>query len=177
MRLFLAVEVPPSPRFAEVTRELVAASPNARPVPAGTWHATLRFLGDAGDPDAVAGAVAPVVARHHSMAAAVRGVGAFPSPRKARVVWAGIDAPGLDALVAESVAATPLDRDPDAKRPFHAHATLARLDPPWDAREFVQPRAQMPFSVGAITEVVLFSSDLTPKGPVYRRVATFPLAP
>jgi len=177
VRLFLAVPVPPSPGFAQATADLVREVPGARPVPEGSWHATVRFLGEVAEAQPVIAAVGPVAARHPTIPVAVRGVGAFPDPRKARVVWAGMEAPGLDRLAADIAQATPLARDPERGRPFHAHVTLARLDRPRDVRTFVQGRVQASFSAGAISEVVLFRSELTPQGPQYTKMASFPLAP
>ncbi|MCA1819150.1 MAG: RNA 2',3'-cyclic phosphodiesterase [Halobacteriales archaeon] len=175
MRLFLAIPAPESPRYAELARDIQAAMPQARPVPAGSWHATLRFLGEVADWRPLAAAVRPVVAATPRARLAMRGVGAFPSPRKARVVWAGMHADGLGALAAAVAAATPLAHDPERGRPFHAHVTLARLDPPGDASAFASAHASETLAKGTMDSVVLYSSQLTPSGPVYRPLETFPL--
>ncbi len=63
-----------------------------------TLHLTLKFLGDVDEellPDVI-GAVRRASARVPSFAFELGSLGAFPSPRRPRVLWVGIDAP--DAL-------------------------------------------------------------------------------
>ena len=63
------------------------------------------------------------------------GGGAFPSERRARVLWLGVDEGAeLLAQLAGAVGAllAPLGYEPE-DRPFHAHLTLARLGRPSDA--------------------------------------------
>ena len=93
MRIFVAVFPPP-----EVRRALVGA---ARELPVAgevRWarpenvHLTLKFLGDV--PEDALGRVAdtlePVSLRHEPFEAELSGFGAFPSARRARILWAGI---------------------------------------------------------------------------------------
>jgi len=53
-------------------------------------HVTLAFLGEIDGPAAEAAASALARVRFGAFDAQVAGLGAFPSPRRARVVWAGI---------------------------------------------------------------------------------------
>lgn len=176
MRLFLAVEAPMPGRYAQVTQEIQAAMPGARPVPEGQWHATLRFLGEVEDPDRVAKVARPIVAQLESVPIIVQGLGAFPNAAKARVLWAGMEAQGLETMAHALEEALPVPRDPIPPRPFRPHVTLGRLDPPRDARGFLAAHAQLELAQGRWEEVVLFRSDLRPGGPVYTKLATFPLA-
>jgi len=176
MRLFLAVEAPASRSYEEVTQDLLRAFPTARPVPTGQWHATLRFLGEVPDADPVCEKVRPIVAQVPQTRLRVQGVGAFPNAAKARVLWAGMQADGLETLAAALAEALPLPREPEPARPFRPHVTLARLDPPRDTRAFIEANARRDFAEGTWREVVLMRSELRPGGPVYTKVATFPLA-
>lgn len=175
VRLFLAVPLPHSSVYADVTTVIQARHRQARPVPSGSWHATLRFLGEVKDPAPVAAAVAPVVARHRHVPMVVEGLGAFPRPAQARVVWVGLHAEGLPALAADIAHATPLPNDSGKGQGFHPHATLARLDPPADLRGLVEEHRDTHFAAGRLVEVVLFRSELTPQGPVYSPLERFPL--
>ena len=76
------------------------------------------------DRGTVAGAHPPVTLR-------VRGLGAFPSTRRARVLWAGIDDPAdvLAALVADLEAGLAEEFRAEVRR-FHPHLTVARSEPP-----------------------------------------------
>lgn len=175
VRLFLGVQAPPSPQYARVTHFLRERVRHARPVPPGSWHATLRFLGEA-DPAAVVRAVAPALAGAHAVPVVVQGVGAFPDPARARVVWAGLVAGGLAGLAMLLEAATPLRKDPNAGRPFAGHVTLARLDPPADVRRFCDEFRHAPFAEAWFDEVCLFASEQGPEGLRYRVLHRFPLA-
>jgi 2'-5' RNA ligase len=136
-RLFLAVALDDDTRQALAAR-LAAVAGDGLPgkvVAPDNWHLTLRFLG-----------ATPAVSRDLLLAAledgldqqrfAVRltGLGAFPRPKAATVLWVGVDDPagGLAGLAeACEGAARAVGFDPE-ERPFHPHVTLARLRPPRD---------------------------------------------
>lgn len=161
-RLFLAVEVPPAAEELVVAaiRSWREAFPDARWVAAELWHVTLMFLGWT-EPRLVPWVeriVEGVVAGHPPVAATVQGFGAFPSTRRARVLWAGIDDParGLADLV-DDLGIALAERYPAEARPFHAHLTVARSDPPirLPASYVETPLASEPF---VVDRVVLFRS-------------------
>jgi 2'-5' RNA ligase len=93
VRIFVAVFPPP-----EIRRALVGAARELPVVGEVRWarpenvHLTLKFLGDVpeDDLDRVAEALEPVRLRHESFEAELSGFGAFPSARRARILWAGI---------------------------------------------------------------------------------------
>ena len=90
------------------------------------WHVTLAFLGsvEAGRVPEVAGRLRVVAEQHAPMSLATGGLGAFPSPARARVAWYGVDdADGRMArLAADVVQALGLE----AAQPYRPHLTLAR---------------------------------------------------
>jgi 2'-5' RNA ligase len=109
---------------------------------------------------------------HVDFAVRLGELGAFPTGRRARVVWAGLDDPtqGL-AGVADSVGAAlePLGFQREA-RAFRPHVTLARLKSP--ARvETTEKLEPLSFPVDRIS---LFESRLGGPHAVYSQVATFP---
>jgi 2'-5' RNA ligase len=177
VRLFVAVEVP-KPVRAELMRAIGALRPalaDAKWVPEQNLHLTLAFLGWA-DPEMVpevSDAIASSVAGHVDFTARLGGLGAFPSMRRARVLWAGIDDPasgiaGLAGSVCDAVTAIGF---PQEERPFHAHVTLARM------------RAQAPIELTGVDldplpipveRVTLFQSNLGKPSPRYDALATFP---
>jgi 2'-5' RNA ligase len=107
----------------------------------------------------------------------IGGAGAFPNPRRARVVWIGA-AVGGDALagLAGAVAAALRPVGFEADRPLHPHLTVARLPVPADAGPVLAalgPEAVGPtFTVG---EVLLYESRLSPAGPKYTVLERFSL--
>jgi 2'-5' RNA ligase len=104
-------------------------------------------------------------------------LGVFASPRRARVVWAGLDDPGhrfgeivgaLDGLLSE-------DFEPE-KREFTPHLTLARLNPPRDIREFAPEIVGMeiPSADFEVQTLVLYRSHLSPHGATYEPLLVRP---
>src|SRR2546430_5286414 len=97
-------------------------------------HLTLKFLGqvrEARTAELVA-AIAQATSGFAAFEATVAGLGAFPTPTRPRVIWAGVGR-GADALVGlagrvdEALAALGFEREP---RPFSPHATLGRVRTP-----------------------------------------------
>ena len=169
-RLFLAV-----PIAAPVRRELADALRSAlgreripgRRVPAENWHLTLRFLGDtsAAAYQRVGDALdhAPLGERFPLR---LGGLGAFPRPARAAVLWLGIEEGGeaLAALAATTEEAVRSAGFAPERRPFAAHLTLSRIRPPRDVRALLE--GARPFSVPLSADrVVLFRSVLG-SGPV-----------
>jgi 2'-5' RNA ligase len=114
----------------------------------------------------------------------VGGHGSFPTPRRARIIWIGIQAPAaLESLQhgIESAAAR-LGYEPEA-RPFSPHLTIGRVRQPVSAGDQQQVRVALERTqVGAlgsadVTSVHLFKSDLQPTGSVYTRLFSAPLKP
>ena len=93
-------------------------------------HVTLKFLGQIDDArvEPIAEAIRAVAARTPPFDLEVRGLGAFPTPGRPRVVWVGLEpAAPLAALAAEvdrMLGALGVARE---TRPFAAHVTLGRV--------------------------------------------------
>jgi 2'-5' RNA ligase len=146
----------------------------ARWVPKENLHMTLAFLGRVEDERVgeISAAVAAALPGHVDFAVRLGELGAFPSVKRARVVWAGLDDPtgGLAGL-ADSVSGRlePLGFPREA-RAFRPHVTLARLKTPAriDVDETLEP---ISFPVERIG---LFESRLGRPHAVYSEVATFP---
>lgn len=175
-RLFVAIDLPDSIRaqLADLAREL----DGARKVPPDQLHLTLRFIGGADNEclQRIKDALATVTSPPFSLALA--GVGCFPSPRRPRVIWAGITADErlvlLQGAVEKAVAAAGI---PSEERRFSPHITLARLKDA-ESTGFTVFQAKQggfrtePFTVGAFH---LYSSTLTADGALHRREASYPL--
>lgn len=180
LRLFLAVEVPPS--AAQVVTAAVApwreTFPNARWVPPENWHVTLKFLGRTPGRLVpwVEEAVAGMIGAHPPVTARVRGLGAFPSAGRARVLWAGIDDPtnGFSELAADIEARLAEEFRAEMRR-FHPHLTVARAEPPLRLPE---PYAETSLVSDAfvVGRVVLFESrPQKAPSPRYEPLRTFEL--
>jgi 2'-5' RNA ligase len=146
------------------------------------FHLTLKFLGgiDTGRVPDVDKALADAVAGRSPFQLTLRGLGAFPSVGRPRIIWAGIaDGAAELAAVAARVdhALVPLGF-PAEERPFSAHVTLGRVRTPRR-----NPRLSQALSAAADVELItvpvarvsLMRSDLSPRGARYSELAGHPL--
>lgn len=180
LRLFAAVDVPEPVRdlLAEAVAPLREAHRRARWVPPDNWHVTLKFLGSTYPRlvEWVHEVVAATAAAHGPVETSLEGLGAFPSPRRARVLWAGLADPG-ERLVA---IAADLDRGfarefRTEKRPFTPHLTVARFDPP-AGLEDLDAHAGVTSEPWIVDRLVLYRSHLQRPAPRYEALETFELA-
>jgi len=175
-RAFVAVRPPDG--VLDAVEALVGALdvPDARWTDRDQWHVTLQFLGNRADVDAVAAALAPLAV--HAGNVRFGGVGAFPTPRRARVVWLGVATgePLLAQLAAcVAVLLRPLGFEPEG-RAYHPHLTLARCKTPTDVRAatdaFATAEVGAPWTAG---EVVVYESTRGRAGARYTPRATLTL--
>jgi 2'-5' RNA ligase len=185
IRAFVAV-----PLAEELRPGVVAIQDRLRRCPARVkWveaqnlHFTLKFLGDIG-PEGVQRVLAASRRAAENVSAfdlELAGVGAFPNPRRPRVVWVGSLA-GAEALteLAERVeghlAALGFARE---NRPFQAHLTIGRFRDPEQAGGLAEALAAEPeagLGTMPVRAFELMRSDLRPSGPIYTSLGTIPLS-
>lgn len=114
---------------------LVRKSP-WRPSAPDQLHLTLQFLGDGinlHQKEEIRKALEGVGPKHAPFEIRPAGLGAFPSPARASVLWAGVEGSGLEGL-AQDIEAALLPLDIKRDKPFAAHITLARSKLPQDAK-------------------------------------------
>lgn len=142
---------------------------SARFVPAENVHLTVRFLGET-TPEVVKGLLARLsenLDRSSAFELRVRGVGAFPSEKRARVLWAGIpEAPepllALARLVEARVVGAGFARE---SRPFRPHLTLARFGrPPKQLPKVIAPLKERDFGSLPVASLTCYRSHLSPGG-------------
>jgi 2'-5' RNA ligase len=172
LRLFVALELPPAARSALVAFREAAADPDIwRPVPDEALHLTLAFLGrrPAGDVATVSSILDEV---GQTAPRLVLAGGLLLPPRRARVLCASLEDPdgtltGLQARLGDELAAAGV-YTPE-KRPFRAHATVARLRARARApRSISEAPEPLEFTGGPLT---LFESRLHPHGARYEPLA------
>lgn len=175
-RLFVAMPLPQTAR-----EELAAALPPALPgrrVVADKWHFTLRFLGlTASAPrDRL---IAELASERFGgvISLQISGLGAFPGPARARVLWAGVTrgADRLTELAASVTSACVRAGLVSDERPYSPHLTLSRLDPPGDVRRIVHEASGFVVSA-TLDEVLLMRSTLGQGQPRYEALARYALA-
>lgn len=166
MRLFVAVAVGPAG---------AAAAPS---------HLTLRFLGEVADDrlPAIAGRLREVASAHAPFDLEVTGVGAFPSMRAPRVVWAGVGrgAPEIGRLADDVRRALAGEGEARPEARFVPHVTLFRVRTEADRRVAADllhgRRAAPPGFEVHVAELLLVESVLRSGGADHRTVERFPLA-
>jgi RNA 2',3'-cyclic 3'-phosphodiesterase len=186
-RVFLAVEISAEVRGAlhGPIEGLQALGTAIRINQVERIHLTLHFLGHlpAAEVERLSARIAPATRARRRFAVDAHGVGAFPSWKRANVVWAGIaggEVPQLTALQAELGAELAAAGIPLEDR-FHPHLTLARVRAPlvgqkrrlldvWAAAWREVELGQVP-----VDAVQLMRSELGAGPPRYSTLASFPL--
>jgi 2'-5' RNA ligase len=185
MRVFLAV-------FPSVEAQAAAAGlieGLRRPGDGVSWvkrenlHYTVRFMGELGESGLarVSAAAGEGVAGHRRIEAVLGAAGAFPSVRRARVLWLGLSQGG-EALVAlaQAVEQALRRRGFDAAdHPFKPHLTIGRVrerDQVWSER-LAGVTVPAPAAGFVVDRVVVVQSTLSPKGSLYEVRAEARLEP
>jgi RNA 2',3'-cyclic 3'-phosphodiesterase len=138
-------------------------------------HVTLLFLGEVEDRQLheVCRAVATGCAGHEGFTLTVGGVGAFPNLRRPRTLWVGLGM-GTQQLIAlhddleERLLELGCYRREE--RSYTPHITLGRIRGDEVSEPLVQALTKNANWQGGqmqVTEVLVMSSELTPKGPLY----------
>jgi 2'-5' RNA ligase len=182
LRLFAAVDVPE--RLKQTVVEAVAPwrerFPRARWVPPENWHVTVKFMGRTWPRLAhwVEEACREAASTIRPFRTSLTEMGVFPGPTRARVLWVGLKDPdGSLTALARALDERLAEEFPPEKRPFHAHLTVARFNPPQPFREAIEDLKAttvdtQPFPVRSL---VLYRSHLSPRGARYEAVGTFRL--
>jgi 2'-5' RNA ligase len=135
-RTFFAVEIPDDlgQNLVRLQEKLAQDVPDCRWARSLPFHLTLAFLGDVQNSDLARlhEHAAAAVSRFASIDLRFEGLGAFPSPARPKVLWAGLalKAPEFLTDIRESVvAAAARSGYPCADERFHPHVTLGRFKP------------------------------------------------
>jgi len=176
MRLFIAIEIPEEIKqeMAKIQRLLKGSGVQASWTRAEGIHLTLKFLGEV--PESRLPEITTALNNAAGSTAAfgleVAGVGTFPNPKNARVVWIGISGETgclgkLHASVEEAMNGLGFEQE---ERSFTPHLTLGRIRSipsrdQWSrALDAVKDTRFPAFTVTAIS---LMKSELKPSGAVY----------
>ncbi len=187
MRLFIAVEIEDSNVLSKVIslkNELLSCVRDVRsikPVEDENIHLTIRFLGEVSE--ALIPSIKSCLRKCEEVSSfriVLRGVGAFPSTSRPRVVWVGVSE-GVNEL---KLLRKLLDKCLNTivrpeRQEFVPHITIARIKSRgYDPRclsNFFQTYTDVELGTTSVTMVKLKQSILRPQGPVYRDVFTIKL--
>jgi len=182
MRLFVAIHLPDSWKdvLAKPQASIGWLGRGVRWVEPEAMHLTLRFLGEVDEKhltaldtrlSAACEGIGPLEVR-------IKGTGVFPSAKRPRVYWAGVEAPrvlmDLQRRIEDEM--QKLGFDPEEKS-FHPHLTLARIKEPTGKDRMTD--ALLSFALEGplhtVRDVALIRSHLSSDGPRYETLRTYPL--
>ena len=169
MRLFVAIALPPEAagELDEVVAPLRPAWPELRWTGVDAWHLTLAFLGEVDEAltSKLSARLKEAARLRAPLSLSLGGAGAFPVPKRARVLWTGIrgDQRGLSVLAtavgtaARKAGAPPADR---SERRYQPHLTLARCRAPADVTSLVDTLSGFDGIPWVASEIYLIHSRL-----------------
>ncbi len=188
LRSFIAVEIPGEVQQA-ISRSL-APLQKTLPPPLIRWvapqnvHLTLKFLGDVSPSnlEKVAALLKMEACAHGSFSMTVQSLGAFPTSRRARVIWIGLEAPPLLLNLQRGIDAASAQLGyPSEYRPFSPHLTVGRVGQHATAADLQKIHTAVDSThIGDlgnvhVEAVHIFKSDLRPGGSVYTHLYTLPM--
>jgi RNA 2',3'-cyclic 3'-phosphodiesterase len=186
VRLFVALQIPDSIRndYGKVIDDLRRFDAKAAPkkpkwVRPENLHVTLKFIGHTNPAklDSIRETLAKVRSPQE-VHLHFRNIGFFPSAKRPRVIWGGVEASENLALLAQAVDEQMATLGfPAEERAFTPHLTLARLDPPGIAQELrtvIEKQATRDFGELQTSEFHLIESKLKPSGAEYTTLRSFP---
>ncbi len=182
IRSFIAIDLaaPVGTAIGVLQHELAGTQADVRWVRADGMHVTLKFLGAVEAPhlERVHTALANALQTQPALHVRAHGVGAFPSLRRPRVLWVGLQAQGLGELAAcVDSAVAPLGFAAE-RRAFTPHITLGRVNSMrgWKAvAAHLEAHVDDDFGTCTVDAVTIFRSTLRPTCAVYTPLWTIPL--
>jgi 2'-5' RNA ligase len=192
MRLFIAFDIPDEirQRITRFVESLQRYAPDANWVKPGSYHVTLKFIGEK-SPDDVEQLKGVLTGISGSPVRIVfRGFGFFPNPNSPRVFWAGMEHDDFLPQLANAIdqACSEL-RIPREEHDYRPHLTLARGgsgSPRPKRGERANPKLKhlaeklqgfpVPdFGTMTAQEFFLYESKLSPAGAQYSKLERFAL--
>ena len=170
VRAFIAapLEGPVYDKIVLLQRELAATLPSIRWVRPETLHLTLAFLGDISEEslEKIGRSMLSIGDIFAPVDVAIGGLGAFPSLKRPRVVWLGLEG-GQPLLDLQAAVAGMLSRlqVPWDDKPFKPHLTLGRCRQPVPhIEQRLAPFMHKQCGQLDISRLVLYESQLTSQG-------------
>ncbi len=160
MRYFIAIDIPDE--LKEEIREFQKTLPfGLKLVKPENIHITLKFLGDVDEKEIISKLEGIEIEQFESKTIEI---GFFPKKNYARVIWLGLEDNEITDIVRKIETRLNL-----TKEDFIPHITIARSKIPLRNLEInFKPEKTI-----KINKITLYSSELTPKGPIYKKVVEF----
>ncbi len=183
-RLFIALRVPPNGTFERVLGQFRGLR-GVSVVRPENLHYTLRFLGDvtAETKERLLRILQGAHIDERPFPLKIQGTGAFPSPAKPRVVWAGCADQDVGPMMQLAGHVDSFTNDvglDERDKPFVPHLTLARVKAQGgrgmeSATAIIKAQRDTDYAQMEARRVHLVESTLTPQGPRYEDLLEVPL--
>lgn len=179
MRLFFGIGLPSGIRkdvhhFCESVKNNL---PRMKWVEEENLHVTLKFLGEVDESrlGSLSDAARKASGSVKEFDVLPGELGAFPNPKRARVLWLGLKRGAESAAKLFNVLEERLvDAGFEAEeKTYHPHITLARLSPPQSPLLTLERLSIPSFPSFICSKFTLYESFLTPKGPIYKVIEEF----
>lgn len=175
-RAFISVDLARIQEVEDLIASLKTADPTLKVVDPGQIHITLKFLGETPESrvPAIVEAMKGAAQGIDPFMVSLKGVGAFPSKNRMRVIWVGMNDTMPMGTIAtrldESLAEQGFERE---RRPFAPHLTVARAKVESSnptVRQIIDNSNQNDFGSIFVDRIRLKKSVLTQCGPQYSTV-------
>jgi len=187
LRTFIAIDIPLAIQKSilekiEILNDEIN-SPSIRWIGAQNLHVTLKYLGETREDQLgnLKNSINEFARSVTPFDIVVKGLGSFPNPKRARVLYFGIQAPAeLEALYLEVESACRGIGFPKENRPFSPHLTIGRVRDHIPATEKDKIHEVLnnikidSLGKASVDSVHLYKSQLKPTGAVYTKIFTVP---
>ncbi|MBD6956177.1 MAG: RNA 2',3'-cyclic phosphodiesterase [Thermoplasmata archaeon] len=168
MRLFTGIKINAGDEIIEMQRYFKNRY-RMKAVEVENMHITLKFIGEVDDREVekIDSILSGIYFNGFNIK--LRGAGAFPDERRARVIWIGIISDDLLKLGRE--VSEKLSMYNDEK--FSPHLTIGRLKDITNISEDLKKYRERDFGEFYVDHFSLYKSTLTPNGPVYDEIKKY----
>lgn len=172
MRLFIAFDFGEQKEyFNELQKQFLDLGSYSMPK---SFHLTFKFLGEVTDSKTEEIKTLLGKVKFSRFKLSLSSFGVFPNPDYVRVLWIGLEPKEQVMLLQKQIDSKLANLFPLDKR-FHPHVTLARVKNIKDKKAFCDmlKKSVEPKTI-ELHSFELIKSVLTPAGPIYETIATFP---
>ena len=175
IRTFIAIRISSEleQAFKKLLEELKRVQCNVKWVNPESVHLTLKFLGNLTKTKIgeVLEGTKEASRDFSSFQIRTKERGAFPSIKRPRVFWVGLEADGqtliqLQNKIDDELSGLGFEKD---TRRFHPHLTVGRVRSPKNIGKVIQKFVEYPFPEieFKVEQILIMKSELTPKGALY----------
>lgn len=180
-RLFIAIPISEEvkAKIKPVISHLQTIGADLNLVSLNNIHFTLKFLGEVEKHKitAIAEKLAALVQEQPAFPITITKVGVFPSYEQIKAIWIGAESPELIPLMKQINQELNYIRKED--REEIPHLTIARVKSGKNQealKAYLQTIQNQEFGRMMVNSLVLYESELTPAGPIYRVLGEFKLS-